>query len=284
MYSSFKTCLAASAFFMTVACDSGQNSDSQTDTTAIASDTSTTPTAPVGTTATGDVPAGATNTVAVNTLTDQEKADGWKLLFDGQSTAGWRGYTKKTFPEKGWEVKDGALSVLASKSEGEGGGDIITENQYENFDLKFEFNYTPEANSGVLYRVKEVPNTPSWHSAPEYQVIDNAGWARKNDPSFNMDKHRTGDNYDFHAAPADYSKPAGEWNEGRIVVNNGKVEHWLNGKQTVSYDFNSQEWKEQVKKTKFAPYKDYGANKKGHIGIQDHGATVYYRNIKIKEL
>jgi hypothetical protein len=278
MYSSLKTCLAASAFFMAAACNSGQNSDSQTDTATTAFTT------PADTAATGDAAAGANNPAAVNTLSNQEKAEGWKLLFDGQSTAGWRGYTKKTFPEKGWEVKDGTLSVLASKSGEEGGGDIITENQYENFDLKFEFNYTPEANSGVLYRVKEVSNTPSWHSAPEYQVIDNAGWAKKNDTSFNMDKHRTGDNYDVHAAAADYSKPAGEWNEGRIVVNNGKVEHWLNGKQTVSYDLNSKEWKDEIKKTKFASYKEYGANKKGHIGIQDHGATVYYRNIKIKEL
>jgi hypothetical protein len=279
-----RTSLAALTLFLAIACDSGQKSDSQTDTTAAVSDTTSAPAAPVGNTATGDVPAGATNATAINTLTDQEKADGWKLLFDGQSTNGWRGYTKKTFPEKGWEVKDGMLTVLASKSGEEGGGDIITENQYENFDFKFDFMYTPEANSGVLYRVKEVPNTPSWHSAPEYQVIDNAGWAKKNDPSFNMDTHRTGDNYDVHAAPADYSKPAGEWNEGRIVVNNGKVEHWLNGKQTVTYDFNSKEWKDLVKKTKFATYKDYGANAKGHIGIQDHGATVSYRNIKIKEL
>lgn len=285
-YTLSKTCLAITLFFLATACNSGKNSETQTDTAATAAaDTVTVPPAtPVGTTANGDVPTGATTQVAINTLTDQEKADKWKLLFDGQSTAGWRGYTKKTFPEKGWEVKDGMLTVLASNSGGEGGGDIITDNQYENYELKFEFKLTPEANSGVLYRVKEVPNTPSWHSAPEYQVIDNEGWAKKNDPSFNMDKHRTGDNYDVHAAPADYSKPAGEWNEGRIIVNNGKVEHWLNGKQTVSYDLNSQEWKDQIKKTKFSAYKEYGMNKKGHIGIQDHGATVYYRNIKIKEL
>jgi hypothetical protein len=258
----------AAVLFLLTACDPGKTTDTATttiDTTAKAS-AQTSITAP-----------------ALNILTEQEKADGWKLLFDGQSTAGWRGYNKQAFPDKGWEVKDGMLTVLKSNGESEAGGDIITEKQYENFDLQFEFKITPEANSGVLYRVKEVPNTPSWHSAPEFQVMDNQGWATK-DPSFDMTTHRTGDNYDLHAAPGDYLRPIGEWNQGRVVVNNGKVEHWLNGQKTIEYDFNSSAYKGLVKKSKFAKLKEYGANKKGHIGIQDHGATVYYRNIKIKEL
>jgi hypothetical protein len=264
---SLKNILTATLFLL-AACNSAEDNNTTTttaDTTAAVS----AQTAPA--------------TPAANTLTEQEKADGWKLLFDGKSTTGWRGYNKKTFPDKGWEVKDGMLTVLKSGGETEAGGDIITENQYENYELQFEFKITPEANSGVLYRVKEVPNTPSWHSAPEFQVIDNQGWATK-DPSFDMSTHRTGDNYDLHAAEGDYSRPVGEWNQGRIVLNNGKVEHWLNGQKTIEYDLNSKEYKGLVKKSKFSKLKEYGANTKGHIGIQDHGATVYYRNIKIKEL
>lgn len=281
----WKACWAITLSIVMFSCDSGQKTNTQTDTTATSTDTVASA-APTGTTPTGNSPAGATSQMAVNTLTDQEKADGWQLLFDGQSTKGWKGYTKKAFPDKGWEVKDGSITVLqpASAAGGEqaGGGDIITEKQYENFDLKFEFKLTPGANSGVLYMVKEVPGTPSYHSAPEYQVIDNEAWEKKGD--LDMKTHRTGDNYDLHAASADYMKPIGEWNEGRIIVNNGKVEHWLNGQKTVEYDLNSKEWKDSVKKSKFASFKEYGANKKGHIAIQDHGATVYYRNIKIKEL
>ncbi len=264
--------IAAFTLGMFTACDSGENTQAQeADTTTAVSDTA-------------NVTSQVNNSTAFpNTLTGQEKSEGWALLFDGQSTAGWRGYTKQKFPDKGWEVKDGTLAVLEADPATEAGGDIVTQKQYENFDLKFDFKLTPEANSGVVYRVKEIPEAQIWHSAPEYQVIDNEGWTKK-DPTFDMKTHRTGDNYDLHGATADYSKPVGEWNEGRIVVNNGRVEHWLNGQQTVSYDINSQEYKGLVKKSKFAPYKEYAVNKKGHIGLQDHGATVYYRNIKIKEL
>ena len=268
-----KSCLTAAVFFSMLGCNSGGNTETQTDTTAVSADTASNASAPVTNT---------TMEASANSLTEQEKAEGWQLLFDGQGTKGWKGYTKNAFPEKGWEIKDGTLTVLQSGPNSTAGGDIITEKQYENFDLKFEFKLTPGANSGVLYRVKEVPNEESWHSAPEYQVIDNQAWEKKGD--LDMKTHRTGDNYDLHAAPADYMKPVGEWNEGRIVVNNGKVEHWLNGQKAIEYDVNSQKWKDEVKKSKFASYKEYGANKKGHIGIQDHGATVYYRNIKIKEL
>ena len=263
---------AAALFLLLAACDSGQTTTGTSVATA-----DSTATASATTTQT------ATTAPAVNILTEQEKAEGWTLLFDGQSTTGWRGYNKQAFPEKGWEIKEGMLAVLKSSGESEAGGDIITEKQYENFDLQFEFKITPEANSGILYRVKEVPNTPSWNSAPEFQVIDNQGWATK-DPKFDMATHRTADNYDLHAAPADYSKPMGEWNQGRVLVNKGKVEHWLNGQKSITYDFNSKEYKDLVKKSKFAQMKEYGANAKGHIGIQDHGTTVYYRNIKIKEL
>jgi hypothetical protein len=266
----FRNSVAAICFLL-AACDPGQNTSTSTTTTVEDS------------TATASLEATMAGSSTMNTLTEQEKADGWQLLFDGQSTAGWRGYNKQAFPEKGWEVKDGMLTVLKAEGETAAGGDIITEKQYENFDLQFEFKITQEANSGILYRVKEIPNAPGWHSGPEYQVIDNQGWTVK-DPSFNMATHRTGDNYDLHAAPGDYSKPVGEWNQGRVMVNNGKVEHWLNGQKTIEYDFNSTAYKDVVKKSKFAKLKEYGANKKGHIGIQEHGATVYYRNIKIKEL
>jgi hypothetical protein len=268
-----KSCLAAAMVLSVLSCNSGTSSENETDTTAVSADTMSNTSASAG---------NASMEANINTLTEQEKVDGWQLIFDGQSTKGWKGYTESAFPEKGWEIKDGTLTVLQSGPNSPAGGDIITEKQYENFDLKFDFKLTPGANSGVLYFVKEVPNEASWHSAPEYQVIDNKAWEDKGE--LDMKTHRTGDNYDLHAAPADYMKPVGEWNEGRIVVNNGKVEHWLNGQKAIEYDLNSQKWKDEVKKSKFASYKEYGANKKGHIGIQDHGATVYYRNIKIKEL
>ena len=219
----------------------------------------------------------------VNQLSPQEEKEGWVLLFDGTSTDAWRGYNQKQFPEKGWQVKDGLLMVEHTGTEEEGfGGDIITKEQYENFEFKTDFRLSPEGNSGIVYLVKEVKGEPSWHNAPEYQLLDNEHYEKNGD--IPMDKHRTGDNYDLQASTVNAMKPVGEWNTAMIRVKDGRVQHWLNGQKVVEYTLQSPEWKELVKNSKFAEYPGYGMAKKGHIGIQDHGHQLWYRNIKVRPL
>ncbi len=216
-----------------------------------------------------------------NTLTAAEQAEGWQLLFDGQSPSQWRGYNHDEFPTKGWAVEDGNLMVLHSGTEEEGfGGDIITRETYENFELKLDFQVTDTANSGIFYMVKEADGVAIWHNAPEYQVLDNATYATMGITN----QHFTAANYDLHPATEDYTKPVGEWNEVRILINKGHVEHWLNGHQVVAYDLWTPEWDALVAASKFKDYPGYGRTKKGAIGLQDHGHTVKFRNIKIKTL
>jgi hypothetical protein len=216
-----------------------------------------------------------------NTLSEAEKADGWMLLFDGKTTNGWRGYNKETFPTKGWKIQDGELHVIKSGTEEAGfGGDVITEKSFENFELKLEFAVTDSSNSGILYLVNEDPDSPIWHNAPEYQVLDNDTYA-----TMGVDEiHFTAANYDLQAPDDDYTKPKGEWNKARIFIDKGHVEHWLNGNKVVEYDLGSPEWKALVAKSKFKDYPGYGQAKSGPIGLQDHGHLVRYRNIKIRPL
>lgn len=218
-----------------------------------------------------------------NALTEQEKKERWVLLFDGTTTENFRGYTKENFPETGWMVKDGVLMVEASGGEEEGfGGDIITKEQYKDFEFKTDFKISPEGNSGILYLVKEVEGVPAWHMAPEYQLLDDEHYEKTGE--IPMDTHRTGDNYDMHASRVRAMKPVGEWNTAMIRVKDRKVEHWLNGQKTVEYELGSPEWEELYKKSKFSEYADYGRVEKGHIGIQDHGHQLWYRNIKVRPL
>lgn len=221
--------------------------------------------------------------MAVNRLSEKEKEEGWILLFDGVNTDSWKGYNSDQFPEKGWQVKDSLLMVEATGTEEEGyGGDIITREQYGDFELKLDFKLSPQGNSGIIYLVKEEENTPSWHNAPEYQLLDNQYYEENGD--IPMDKHRTGDAYDVIASTKDAMNPVGEWNEAMIRVKDGLVEHWLNGEKVVEYTLQSPEWKEIVAKSKFAEYPGYGMAEKGHIGIQDHGHQLWYRNIKVRLL
>jgi len=218
-----------------------------------------------------------------NTLTSIEESEGWILLFDGKTTDAWRGYNKKAFPEKGWEVRDENLVITFSGTEEEGlAGDIVTKERYGNFELRLEFMLTDSANSGVFYLVKEFEGSPIWHLSPEYQILDN--------PTYEsmlgdwMDKHRTGDNYDLEAAAEDHSNPVGEWNTARILKRGNHVEHWLNGKICVQYEIGSIKWKRQVQQSKFSEFAMYAMEKQGNIGLQDHGHEVMYRNIKIRRL
>ena len=193
---------------------------------------------------------------------------GWRSLFDGKSTAGWRGYRQKAMTD-GWTVVDGALTRTG------GGGDIISVDQFGDFELSLEYNVAPGANSGVFFRVTE-DDPVIWHEAPEIQVIDNARTDLK--PA-----QTAGSNYDLHAPARDATKPAGQWNSLRIVVKGNHVEHWLNDVRVVEYEIASDDWKKRVLASKFKEFPRYGTARRGHIGLQDHGDKVAYRNIRVRE-
>jgi hypothetical protein len=212
---------------------------------------------------------------APNTLTDKEKADGWKLLFDGQTTDGWHAYRGKDIPDV-WKVIDGALVV--SGKNGKKGGDIVTNDKYENFELAFQWKVTPGANSGVMYRVSESKGSP-YETGPEYQILDNAKHSDGKNP-----KTSAASAYALYAPTKDATKPVGEWNKARIVVKGNHVEHWLNGEKVVEYDFGSDDWNKRVAASKFAEMDQFGKEKAGHIDLQWHGDEVAYRSIKIKVL
>jgi Domain of Unknown Function (DUF1080) len=212
---------------------------------------------------------------APNTLTEKEKADGWKLLFDGKTSAGWHAFRGKDLPDK-WKVVEGALVI--SPKNGKNGGDIVTDDEFDNFDLTFEWKVTSGANSGVMYRVSETENAP-FFTGPEYQVLDN-----KKHPDGRSKLTSAASCYALYAPSEDATKPVGEWNKARILVNGNKVEHWLNGKKVVEYEFGSDDWTTRVGKSKFKEWKKFGTMKKGKIDLQDHGDEVHYRSVKIKAL
>ena len=220
---------------------------------------------------------------APNTLTETEIAAGWQLLFDGHSTAGWRGYNRDSFPTRGWRVENGELLVEHSGEEEAGfGGDIVTEDSFDDFELKVDFLLTDTANSGILYRVIEQEGSAIWHNAPEYQLLDDDTYIAM--ASMDMNTHLTGDNYDLHSASSRPTNPIGEWNTARIIVDGQHVEHWLNGVKTVEYEIGSPDWEALVAKSKFSGYPAYGRTARGPIGLQDHGHLVKFRNIKIRPL
>jgi len=209
----------------------------------------------------------------VNTLTPQEKAAGWRLLFDGKSLDGWRGYRKETAPDP-WKVADGELTLTGK------GGDLVTREQFADFELKLEWKLgKPGGNSGVFFRGVEAEKDPIYYSAPEIQIIDNA---RHKDAATNT--HTAGSNYDLDAPLRDVTKPVGEWNELRVIAKGPHVEHWMNGVKIVEYELWTPEWEAKVKASKFAKWPGYGRAKTGHIALQDHGDPVAFRNIKVRPL
>jgi hypothetical protein len=214
-----------------------------------------------------------------NTLTDDEKAAGWKLLFDGKSTDGWRGYKKDAMPP-GWKVVDGVLVRAAGGAGGKGAGggdDIVTVDDYENFELALDWKLVPGGNAGVLYRVAERAAT-SWHEAPEMQVLDNAKWPTR-------DKRQlAGACYDLYAPSKDVTRPAGEWNTAKLVVDGMKVQHWLNGEKIVEYEIGSDDWNAKVAASKFKDKPAFAKARKGKICIQDHSDRGEYRNLKVRIL
>ncbi|MEO8405565.1 MAG: DUF1080 domain-containing protein [Chitinophagaceae bacterium] len=221
-----------------------------------------------------------------NTLTAAEKKQGWKLLFDGKTSKGWVGAYKDHFPDKGWVIKDGELSVLSSEGkEAANGGDIVTTAQYSAFDLSFEFKITPGANSGVKYFVTLDQNNTGSAIGLEYQVLDDS---LHPDAKLGRDGDRTlASLYDMIKAEKNPSfiNPPGQWNRGRVIVYpDNKVEHYLNGIMVLSYVRGSKEFRDLVAISKYKIWKDFGEAPKGHILLQDHGNAVSYRSIKIKEL
>jgi len=206
-----------------------------------------------------------------NTLSETERQKGWKLLFDGKTTQGWRGFRQKTLPN-GWQVRDGTLARVGS------GGYIITVDQYDSFDLRFEWKVEEGGNSGVFFNVSEDAPNPG-RCSPEYQILDNARHedGRRAETS-------AGSNYALHAPIRDVTRPVGEWNEGRITVRGNRVQHFLNGVKLLEYDLDSPDWQKRVNGSKFKDWVEYGKFDKGFIALQDHGDPVYYRSIKIRAL
>jgi hypothetical protein len=202
----------------------------------------------------------------------------WKKLFDGKSQAGWHGYNK-TGELKNWAVEDGALVCLGAAPDAHG-GDIVSDNEYENFEFSWDWKMTKGGNSGVMYHVIETARYQApWETGPEYQLIDDIDFPEKLEES-----QKSAADYAMYA-PNDKKKlkPVGEWNSSKIVFNKGHVEHWLNGEKVVEFEAWSDDWNKRKAAGKWKEYPDYGMAKKGKIALQDHGKKVYFRNIMIME-
>jgi len=218
-----------------------------------------------------------------NEVADAEKKKGVKLLFDGKTNKGWRSIHSDKFPERGWEVKDGQMTVLKSDGgESTNGGDIVTKDKYAVFDLSFEFKLSPGANSGVKYFVTLKEKSKGSAIGLEYQVLDDA---LHPDAKLGRDGNRTlASLYDLITSNRDERarRPIGEWNRGRVVVTaDNKVEHYLNGIKMLSYERGSKAFKDLVQISKYKDWENFGEAKEGFILLQDHGDRVSFRSIKI---
>ena len=207
----------------------------------------------------------------MNQLTADERAAGWRLLFDGATTAGWRGWRMDSMPA-GWQAVDGALTRVGPAA------DIVTRERFANFELALDWHVRAGGNSGIFYRASEDDDAIYW-TAPEMQVLDDAGHPNGQDRLT-----AAGSVYGLYPAPAGAVKSPGEWNQARIVVAANHVEHWLNGVKLAEYEFASADWEARVQASKFASHGHFGKNAEGFIGLQDHGDWVAYRNIKIRVL
>jgi hypothetical protein len=218
----------------------------------------------------------------VDTKSNTEDAPGWINLFDGKTTAGWHSYGKATAGDA-WKVADGILYLDTTKKEGwqTSGGDLVTADEFENFDLKLEWKIAANGNSGIIFYTHEDTSKYNYtfKTGPEMQVLDNDGHA-----DGKIIKHRAGDLYDLIKCSKETVKPVGEWNEAEIKSINGKLDLYLNGTNIVSTTMWDDNWKKMVAGSKFKDMPDFATYKKGHIALQDHGNMVWYRNIKIKKL
>jgi Domain of Unknown Function (DUF1080) len=210
---------------------------------------------------------------STNKLSKSEEKAGWKLLFDGKTTNGWHNFNQKGVT--GWAVKDGQLIALS-----QGSNDIVSDLEYENFELMLEWKVSPGGNSGVFFNVVESPKYSAvYATGPEYQLVDDIGFPEKLEGW-----QKSGANYGMHPPLVNALKPIGEFNSTRIVVNKGHVEHWLNGQKTAEYQLWTPEWKALLKSGKWKDFPDYGLAKRGHLALQDHGKMTWFKNIKIRAL
>ena len=220
-----------------------------------------------------NTPASSSSTAAgASSLSPEQRAAGWRSLFDGTNTDAWRGYKEQSFPT-GWQIVDGVLTKKGSV------GDIMTKDQFGNFELALDWKLSPGGNAGIFYRGTEEYDHIYW-SAPEYQLLDDAGH-----PDGKSRLTSAGADYDLYPSPAGIVKPADQWNSTLIVVNGNRVQHWLNGQKLLEYELGSPEWQAKVKASKFAAYPKYGMAPKGYIAIQgDHDGSLDIRNVRIRAL
>ena len=209
----------------------------------------------------------------INTLSEEEKKEGWRLLFNGKNLDGWRTFQGKEI--SGWKIIDGVLNNSGVGSDH--GGDIITREKFQNFELSLEWKIAPQSNSGIFYHVNEKIGTAIYESGPEYQLIDDKGW-----PDKLRDDQYSGANYGMHAPKNAVVKDVNDWNQARIIVNDPHVEHYLNGVKVVYYQLWDNDWKLLKENGKWKDYPYYGMARKGQIGLQDHGGLAQFRNMKIK--
>jgi hypothetical protein len=204
-----------------------------------------------------------------NALTPGEQAAGWKLLFDGKGVSGWRGF-KTAAPDAGWKVRDGALSPDAKTSK-----DLVTKDRYENFELIFDWKISPKGNSGVMFHVIEVGDE-TYESGPEYQLLDNS----RGEPPL----EQAGGLFALYAPTGDRTKPVGQFNHSLIIVDHGKVQHFLNGMKVTEYEIGSPEFKARVAASKFKRWPQFATAQTGFIALQNHTDDVAFKNIKIRVL
>jgi len=222
-------------------------------------------------TQTPDTVAPPSSVAALNTLSDSERRAGWRLLFDGKTTAGWRAYNADTMPS-GWQAVNGILTRVSRAA------DIITKDQYGDFELTLDWKLGPGGNSGLFYRAVEGLDW-IYNGAPEYALLDDAGHADGKSPLTSA-----GSAHSVYPSPRGVVKPAGEWNTTRLVAKGTHIEHWLNGQKVVEYEQGSTDWAAHVAAGKFGRQPQYGKAMRGYIGLQEHGGRAEFRNIKIREL
>jgi hypothetical protein len=212
---------------------------------------------------------------APNTLSPAEKAAGWRLLFDGATAKGWHVFGRDKV--EGWDIADGALVALGRG--GDHANDIVTDDEFESFELVVDWKLSPQSNSGIFFNVVEPGYEMVYATGPEYQLIDDDGWPDKLEAW-----QQTAANYAMHPPTSKVARPVGQWNHTRIVVEGGHVEHWLNGVKVVGYEMWTPDWEARVKAGKWKDYPGYGRARKGRIGLQDHGNRIWFRDIKVRPL
>ena len=216
---------------------------------------------------------------AQNLLTSTEKRDGWNSLFDGKTLTGWRNFKSDKIGEA-WTVLDGTIHLNKTEGKEKNGGDIVTEKEYENFELSLEWKISSCGNSGIIFNVVEAPDYKyTWQTGLEMQVLDNTCH-----PDAKIEKHRAGNLYDLIKSSTETVKPANEWNLVKIISNRGHLELWLNGVKQVETTMFTPEWEALIRGSKFKDMPEFAKSKKGRIALQDHGDLVWFRNIKIKEI